>query len=271
MLILIAAVLPALATSNAAPADAIKLPPPGVQYRVNVASASRRPWVDANGWRMERAPDRTYFYEVSDRAAALACAEAYAWAVKALVHTTESGTAAFQSMLEFVKSLPEASWPVMANIGVVDDGSNETGELMNLLARRNLLYRIVPAPDPKLDLNVRVGSAEYPKTEAANPALLAQKIRSQLGDDKRLVRLYGSEVVIARLVGNGQRARLHLVNYASRPVNGLRVRIRGKWTRQEPRGYSDPQLKLRDVSVENDATEFTIPEMGAYVAVDLAR
>ena len=271
MLILIAAVLPALATNGAVPADAIKLPSPGVQYRVNVASASRRPWVDANGWRIERAPERTYFYDVAENAAALACAEAYAWGAKALVHTTDSGAAAFRNMLEFVKSLPEASWPVMPNIGVIDDGSNETGELMNLLARRNLLYRIVPAPDPKLDLNVRIGSAEYPRTEAANPATLAQKIRSQLGDDKRLVRLYGSEVVIARLAGNGERARLHLVNYASRPVNGLRVRIRGKWARQEPRGYGDPQLKLRDVSVQSDATEFTIPEMSTYVTVDLAR
>lgn len=269
MLILIAAVLPALATSDAAPADAVKLAAPGVEYRVNVASATRSPWVDANGWRMERAPDRTYFYDAPEKAAALACAEAYAWAAKALVHTTESGAAAFQSMLEFVKSLPEANWPVMANIGVIDDGSNETGELMNLLTRRNLLYRIVSAPDPKLDLNVRI--TDYPKTETGNAALLAQKIRAQLGDDKRLVRLYGSEVVIARLVGNGERARLHLVNYASRPVSGLRVRVRGRWARQEGRGYGATELQLRDVSVASDATEFTIPEMSTYAAVDLAR
>jgi hypothetical protein len=271
MLILIAAILPALATSNAAPANAVKLPSPGVEYRVTVASPSRTPWVDANGWRLERAPDRTYFYDVSEKAAALACAEAYAWAAKALVHTTDAGAAAFRSMLDLVKSLPDASWPVMANIGVVDDGSSETGELMNLLTRRNLLYRIVPAPDPKLDLSVRLGSAEYPRTEAANPDMLARKIRSELGDDKRLLRLYGSEVVIARLVGNGDRARLHLLNYASRPVSGLRVRVRGKWSRQEAHGYGEPQLKLRDVSMDGDAAEFTIPEMSTYVAVDLAR
>jgi hypothetical protein len=269
MLILIAAVLPALATSDAAPADAVKLPAPGVEYRVNVASASRSPWVNANGWRMERAPERAYFYDVSEKAAALACAEAYAWAAKALVHTTDAGAAAFRSMLDFVQSLPEAGWPVMANIGVIDDGSSETGELMNLLTRRNLLYRTVGAPDPKLDLNVRV--ADYPRAEGGNPALLAQKIRSQLGDDKRLVRLYGSEVVVARLVGSGERARLHLVNYANRPVSGLRVRVKGKWARQEGRGYGEPQLQLRDVSVEGGATEFTIPEMTTYVAVDLAR
>src|SRR5579883_2773969 len=269
MLILIAAVLPALATSNAAPADAVKLPAPGVEYRVNVASPSRTPWVDANGWRMERAPERTYFYDLPEKAAALACAEAYAWAAKALVHTTDSGAAAFRSMLDFVKSLPEANWPVMANIGVIDDGSNETGELMNLLTRRNLLYRIVRAPDPKLDVNVRI--SDYPKTEAANPALLAQKIRSQVGDDKRLVRLYGSEVVVAQLVGNGDHTRLHLLNYASRPVSGLRVRVRGRWARQEARGYGEPGMKLQDVSVAGEATEFTVPEIGTYVVVDLGR
>jgi hypothetical protein len=157
----------------------------------------------------------------------------------------------------------------MANIGVIDDGSAETGELMNLLTRRNLLYRIVGAPDSKLDLNVRI--ADYPKTETGNPALVAQKIRAQLGDDKRLVRLYGSEVVIARLVGNGDRARLHLLNYSGRPVSGLRVRVRGNWARQEARGYGEPQLELRDVSADGDATEFTVPEMSTYVAVDLAR
>ena len=33
--------------------------------------------------------------------------------------------------------------PAMANIGIVDDGSDETGEVMNLMARRNLLFRVV--------------------------------------------------------------------------------------------------------------------------------
>jgi hypothetical protein len=158
---------------------------------------------------------------------------------------------------------------VMANIGVIDDGSSETGELMNLLTRRNLLYRIVPAPDPKLDLNVRI--SDYPREEAGNPALVAQKIRSQLGDDKRLVRLYGSEVVVARLVGSGARARLHLVNYASRPVRGLRVRVKGRWAREEGHAYGEPQLKLQDVSADGEATEFTIPEINTYAAVELTR
>ena len=117
--------------------------------------------------------------------------------------------------------------PILANIGVIDDGSPQTGELMNLLSRRNLLYRIVSAPDPHLDLNIRLGSKEYPKSEAANPSQLAQKIRAELTDEKRLLRVYGSEVVIARLMGNAGRVRIHLLNYANRPVTGLRVRVLG--------------------------------------------
>jgi hypothetical protein len=271
MLILFAAVLPALASTSSPPADAIRLPAPGVEYRANEASPSRSPWVDSNGWRIERAPDRTYFYDVPEKAAALACAEGYAWGAKALVHTTDAGAAAFRRMLEFVKTLPDAPWPVMANIGVMDDGSSQTGELLNLLTRRNLLYRIVPAPDPRLNLNVRLGSAEYPRSDAANPDLLARKIRSQLGDDNRLVRVYGSEVVIVRLVGNGGHARLHIVNYASRPVSGLRVRVLGSWSRQHAMALDQPQLKLQDVTTAGGATEFTVPEMTTYVAIDLAR
>jgi hypothetical protein len=77
--------------------------------------------------------------------------------------------------------------PPIANIGIIDDVSPKTGELMNLLTRRNLLYRIVTAPDPRLDLNIRLGSKEYPKSEAADPSKLAQKIRAELTEEKRIL------------------------------------------------------------------------------------
>ena len=32
----------------------VKLPSPGVERRMNVAAATSMPWVDANGWRLER-------------------------------------------------------------------------------------------------------------------------------------------------------------------------------------------------------------------------
>src|SRR5262245_43766304 len=46
------------------PAKLTKLAAPGVQYRMNEASATSVPWIDANGWRLERDPTRTYYYDV---------------------------------------------------------------------------------------------------------------------------------------------------------------------------------------------------------------
>ena len=44
-----------------------------------------------------------------------------------------------------------------------------SGEVMNLLVRNNLLFRLVPAPDQRLKLNVKLGSKEYPLEDAKNP------------------------------------------------------------------------------------------------------
>ena len=85
------------------------------------------------------------------------------------------------------------------------------------------------------------------------------------------MRLYGSEVVIARLLGNKDQARVHLLNYANRAVSGLRVRVLGTYSRQSIKAFGKPDLKLQDVVVENGATEFTVPELGAYAVIDLAR
>ncbi len=272
MILIFAAILPALAVSDAPPDGAVKLPVPRVQYRVNEASATTSPWIDANGWRIARTPDKNFYYDVPANAAALAAAEAFAYGAKADVHTDSAGTESFHRMVEFLRGIPdETNLPVMANIGVIDDGSSETGELMNLLSRHNLLYKIVPAPDPHLDINIRLGSKEYPKADAADPSFLAQKIRGQLGDEKRLLRLYGSEVVVARMLGDRDHVRLHILDYATRPVPGLRLRVLGSYSRQTIRGFDRPDLKLEDVNVANGATEFTIPEMSIYAVIDLSR
>jgi hypothetical protein len=264
MTFLLAAILPVLATGAAAPAGTIKLSAPRVEYRANEASATRSPWIDANGWQILRARDKRYYYDVPANGAALAAAEAFAYGANAVVHTDKAGAAGFNRMLDFLRTVPDAELPAMANIGVIDDGSDEAGEMMNLLSRHNLLYKIVTAPDPKLAVNVRLGSKE-------DPSHFARKIRAQLGDEKRLMRLYGSEVVIARLTGNSSRARLHILNYANRPVSGLRVRVLGSWSKQTVMAFSKPDLKLTDVLVDGTATEFTVPDVGIYVVVDLTR
>src|SRR5260370_22996081 len=105
--------------------------------------------------------------------AALAGAEAFAYGANAVVHTHKAGAVEFNRMLEFLRTVPDFDLPVMANIGVIDDSSFETGELMNLLSRHNLLYKVVPVPDPKLQLNVHLGSKEFPTAHAADPSPLA--------------------------------------------------------------------------------------------------
>jgi len=270
MTLLLAALLPALSVGPA-DADAVKLEVPKVEYRINEASASRSPWIDANGWQILRAPARRYYYDVPAASVALAAAEAFMYGAKADIHTDTAGAAIFNRMLQFLREIPERELPTMANIGVIDDGSEDTGELMNMLSRRNLLYRIVTAPDPHLDLNIRLGSKEYPKSEAADPSGLAQKIRAELTDEKRLLRVYGSEVVIARLVGTGDRVRIHLLNYANRPVTGLRVRVLGNYPSWQVAAYDKPDLKLEDFAAADGATEFTVPEMSTYAVIDLSR
>ncbi len=269
MTLLLAALLPAL---SAGPADAaaVRLPVPKVEYRINEASASRSPWIDANGWQILREPARRYYYDVPAASVALAAAEAFAYGAKADIHTDIAGTEIFHRMLEFLRDIPDRDLPPVANIGVIDDGSPETGELMNLLARRNLLFRIVTAPDPHLDLNIRLGSKEYPTSEAADPSKLAQKIRAELTDEKRLLRVYGSEVVIARLMGAGGRVRMHLLNYANRPVTGLRVRVLGNYPNWRVAAYDKPGLKLKDLATADGATEFTLPEISTYTVIDLS-
>jgi hypothetical protein len=269
MTLLLAALLPALSTGPADP-EAVSLPVPKVEYRINEASATRSPWIDANGWQLLRAPARRYYYDVPAASVALAAAEAFAYGAKANIHTDAEGVATFNRMLQFLREIPERDLPALANIGVIDDGSEDTGELMNLLSRRNLLYRILTAPDPHLDLNVRLGSKEYPKSDAADPSGLAQKIRAELTDEKRLLRVYGSEVVIARLMGAGDRVRIHLLNYANRPVTGLRVRVLGDYPDWQVAAYDKPGLKLEDFRSADGATEFTLPEMSTYAVIDLS-
>ena len=65
-------------------------------------------------------------------------------------------------------------------------------------------------------MNVQLGTPDFPAEAAANPYEFAARVRAKLGDDKRLVRLYGTSTVIARLTGDKSRARLYLLSFSSR-------------------------------------------------------
>lgn len=252
----------------------VKLPAPGITYHMNQASASRVPWVDSNGWRFMRQPDARFSYDVKGDTAALAAAEAFSYGASAMVQTDSSGLAPLAGMLEFLRALGSQSEPEVADIGFIDDGSAIDAEVMNLLVRDNLLFRIVRAPDPHLKLTVQIGSQEYPANEAKNPDLTEHKIRANLGDERRLIRLYGTSIVVARVTGKPGKLRLHLLNYGAgrgARLGGFRVRILGRYSKGQLHSFDNPNDRLVDYSPIADATEFTVPDLKVYAVVDLSK
>jgi len=71
---------------------------------------------------------------------------------------------------------------------------------------------------------------------------------------------------VGRVIGNADRARILLLNYAGaeRQVSGVRVRVLGKYSK-----HNHPNLV--DFTVEPDATEFTLPELKTFTVIDLTR
>ena len=259
----------ALAEAELAARDA--LPTPGITARADVASPTRAPWIVANGWRFTRHPEGRYRYDLPDGKATLAAAEAFAYGADAMLKIAPADAASLEAILKFFDGLPAADGPTIADLAVVDDGSAVTGEVMNLLARRNLLYDVVKAPSTRYPLNVAVGSREFPVEEAADPSAFALKIRRLITDERRVLRIYGSEVVIARLTGSASRVRLHLINYGGRDIEGLRLRLRGAYSSSEAYVAGTGRVALQDYAVADGATEFSLPRLGVYAAIDLTR
>ena len=261
--------LDASALTAAERSERVMLKPPGIAARGDWASATRRPWIDANGWRYQRQPQARYFETAPAGVAALAAAEAFAHGADLVLAIDAGDLESFGQALGFLRALPEGPPAGLADLAVVDDGSFAAGELMNLLGRRNLLFRPVPRATSELPLTVELGSKAYPKAEAANPDALALKIRRQLTDERRSLRLFGSEVVLARLTGDAGRRRLHLLNYGRRSIEGLRIRLRGRWTPGDAHVLQHGRQPVEALLVQDDATEFSLPVLGVYAVVDL--
>jgi hypothetical protein len=241
----------------------------GLRPRADRASATRSPWVYAHGWEFRRAPAARWVYELRAGQAALAAAEAFAYGVDALLVIDPADVADLGRMHAFLAGLPASDLPEVADFGVVDDGTDEVGEVLNLLSRRNLLYQAVPAGSKQFPLVVQLGTPEYPTDAASEPSDFALKVRRQLTDARRSLRLFGSEAVIARLAGDGSRARLHLLNYGGRDIEGLRVRLRGRYPAATARVAGHGAVEPTDRVVADGATEFTLPRVTAYAVVDL--
>ncbi|MEO8078516.1 MAG: hypothetical protein ABI818_19480 [Acidobacteriota bacterium] len=247
------------------------LPAPGVTARAGVASPTRSPWIIANGWRFMRRAGGRYLSDAPAGKAALAAAEAFMYGADVMLKIDPADLETLAAMLKFLQTLPAADLPPVADLGVVDDGSALTGEAMNLLARRNLLFQVVPSPAAQFRLNIVLGSPAYPLADAADPSAFALKVRRQLGDEERSVRIYGSEVVICRLTGDAGRVRLHLLNYGGREIEGLHVRLRGAYRDGQLYTSAAGRLPLDDFAVAGGDTEFSVPKLETYAVIDLQR
>jgi hypothetical protein len=252
-----------------------QVPPPRVEFRPDVSQATTAPWIESNGSRFQRGIKKANYAKLPEGSGVLAAAEAFTFDVQAILNPDPADLEPLGNMLQFLKAREEPALPVMANVGVVDDRSPEMGEILNLLTRRNLLYRVVSAPDPKLNLTVRLGTPEFPREAAKDPYEFAARVRARLGDDNRLVRLYGTSTVIAHLTGDATRARLYLLSYGGnrrqqRGQGSIRVRVLGRYDAIGFAAYeAEPGAKLADVEHPGNTTEFSVPGFVTCAIVDL--
>jgi hypothetical protein len=244
------------------------LTPPGIRVRADRASATRSPWIYANGWRLRRHAHGRYA-KVPAGKTALAAAEAFAYGADVALPIDPADTGELGRMQAFLARLPASDLPEVADFGVVDDGSDDIEEVLNLLSRRNLLYQAVKAPSGRFPFTVQLGTPEYPREAASDPSDFALRIRRQLTDARRSLRVFGSEVVVARLTAGGTRARLHLLNYGGREIEGVRLRVRGSYPTVEAHVAGQGPLPVTDHMVVDGATEFTLPRLPVYGVVDL--
>lgn len=249
-----------------------KLAVPGASGRPDLAAATGRPWLDANGWRFTRNPAGKFYYELPKGRAVLAVVESFAYNADTVLKIDPADLPEVGRVTAFLKTIPiDGTLPLVADIGVVDDGSKMLGEVMNLLSRRNLLFKPVKTPSPQLRLNIQFGTKAYPRSAAADPSEFAQTIRRRLTDDARMLRVYGSEVVIARLTGDSKHIRLHLLNYGRRDFEGMRIRLRGVFSKGDVYVSGQGKLGLLDFEALGQFTEFSLPRMSVYAVVDLPR
>jgi hypothetical protein len=271
-LLLLAAAVP-LILSDKGPEDLVKLPAPGVQLVTRgegTASATTAPWVNTNGSRLIREPGNKYLYETTRDNALIAAAEGFTFGAQTYLRIHADDQKPVENLLSFFKSIGDAATLKPAtNIAVIDNGSPLLPEVLNLLTRRNLLYRVVAAPDPSADLNVQIGSPEFPAALAQNPSAFADEVRKKLTDRKRLMRIYGSEVVLGRLLIGTERARVQLLNYTTQRVESVRVRLRGSYEITRFAVYGIDGAAAADVVVSSGSTEFTVPSMGVTAIIDL--
>jgi 6-phosphogluconolactonase len=267
--------LAAAAPTGDAATEFQEVPAAGVRFLPNVARATNVAWIDSNGWRFARGLRKANYAQLPAGQSPISAAEAFFFDVDAILNPDPKDVQDLGNMLRFLKAQQQAPMPPLVNVGVVDDGTPIMAEVMNLLTRRNLLYKVVAKPEPSLDVNVQLGTPDFPAEAAANPYEFAARVRAKLGDDKRLVRIYGTSTVLARLTGSGGRARLSLLSFArNRQQTGgpqaMRVRLVGRYRPTRFAAYGAAEgAELGDLRHPGNTTEFWVPDFSTLAVVDL--
>lgn len=269
--------LAAPAPTGAEAAAFKEVPHAGVRSVPTVARATDVPWIDSNGWRFQRGIQKANYSKLPAGSAPLAAAEAFTFKVEAILNPDPVDIEDLGRTLRFLEANDQPPLPALADIGVVDDGSGLMGEVLNMLTRRNLLYRVVSAPERALGLTVQLGTPDFPREAAKNPVEFAARVRAKLGDDNRLLRLYGTSTVIARLTGDGRRARLYLLAFERnrRQPQGpnpqaIRARLRGRYQPAKFAAYgAPPDAALTDLRHVGNTTEFWVPGFTTAAIIDL--
>ncbi|MBS1830572.1 MAG: hypothetical protein JST93_35050 [Acidobacteria bacterium] len=257
---LFAAALPILFTGTDT-AGYQKATAPGVRYRMNMAMATSSPWVDSNLWRYQRNHQASYLCDTKGKSVVVAMAEAHSTGVKLALQIAPEQQADFDKMTAFLQQIPGGPSKPWVNFTVSDDGSFQAGEVMNLLSRRSIPYSVATKGDYALTAKM------------TNAYEAMQDIREKLGDDKRVLRLFGSELTLAVAAREGNRVRLHLINYGQRPVEYLRLRVHGVFREANIKAYLYGGIapKFKDLETGKDYTEFTLESLGPYGVLDLTQ
>ncbi len=213
MLLLAAAVLPAPTRQPAGWKAARRFRRRKVDYRTQrlaPRATTSSPWVNSNAWRFIRDPKAQFCIEAPGKLSAVAfAAEAFAYGVDALIRTSGEGVdrvPAHAGLSAGTARSGSVSAREHRHRGRRFRPNRRTHELHS--AGAICFYRYQCArPTISLQVNVKSTGAD------PDPSKQAYAIRQEVGDANRLLRLYGSEVVIGRLTGNNMQVRLHIVNY----------------------------------------------------------
>jgi hypothetical protein len=198
-----------------------------------------------------------------------------------------------QRYLAFYAGDVAGRYEVIASIGVVTDAPMVWFEVMNLLARHNLPFRIIapqqlPAlTDASVKLLLVLGDPDSAQRSALaaferngglvrivsappDPNRLALDVRRQLGPDKRVIEVFnGITVIAAPYAGKDGGVLVTLVNYAHQPLP-VQLRIPGVFSEVH---YESPETKATLVAHEHrdGATEFVLPSVRVSARVFLTK